>query len=171
MSSGSLHISAHSVKERREGRQEGKKKKKKGDGKREVGPHGKGNASLILDWFLKYAKGNMLLMQIRLEVIVGITSRAAASAFSMKVPFLHALKWLRGRGLSLQWVRREERRVGGRERERQAGRFRGEMFSGPCRLFLAQTAALRATAALPSTPSCSENRTANLSPFSHYKIA
>lgn len=33
------------------------------------------------------------------------------------------------------------------ERERQAGRFRGEMFSGPCRLFLARPAALRATAA------------------------
>lgn len=76
--------------------------------------------------------------------------------FSVKVLFSRALKWLIERGLSPQWVRREERRVGGREK--QAGRFRGEMFSGPCRLFLAQRAALRAAAA----GSCCDERIAAL---------
>lgn len=67
MSSGSLHISAHTVKEKREGGGGAvRNKKNKGDGKREVGPHGRGNVSLILYWFLKYAKGYMLQMQIGL---------------------------------------------------------------------------------------------------------
>lgn len=64
----------HSVKERREGRQEQEEKKTKGDGKREVGLNGKGNVPLILYCFLKYAKGYMLLMQIRLEEMVRIIS-------------------------------------------------------------------------------------------------
>lgn len=42
---------------------------------------------------------------------------------------------------------REKWRVGGGGGEREAGRLRDEMFSGPCCLFLEQTAALKATAA------------------------
>lgn len=69
-------------------------------------------------------------------------TRRGEGVFRESSGFSHALKWLPERGLTLG--EREERRVGGREK--QAGRFRGEMFPGPCRLFLAQTAAPRAAA-------------------------
>lgn len=71
----------------------------------------------------------------------------------------------------------ERKRVkGGQEndgRGRQgAGRLRDEMFSGPCCLFLEQTAALKATAARCHCyeHTASENGTADLKPVSHSEI-
>lgn len=46
-----------------------------------------------------------------------------------------------------QYVEREKEGRWGRAGGREAGRLRDEMFSGPCCLFLEQTAALKATAA------------------------
>lgn len=86
--------------------------------------------------------GYMLLMQIRwggdgwAHVCEG-----QRGPFSTNLTFfLAALERLTERGKKGRWER---------EGGRQAGRFRGEMFPGPCRLFLAATAAPRAAAPPP----------------------